>query len=100
MWLDTRNLKTAYHKKMSPKCEGPFEISEVLGPVIYQLNLPISWRIHNVFHVILLKPYQENKTYGKNFSLPPLEIIGREEVYQVETILRHRKRGQIGRAHV
>ena len=72
---------------MSPKCEGPFEISKVLGPVTYRLNLPTSWRIHNVFHAILLKPYQENETYGKNFSLPPPEIIDGEEVYQVETIL-------------
>jgi hypothetical protein len=28
------------------KCEGPFEIDEVLGPVTYQLKLPESWRIH------------------------------------------------------
>ena len=44
--------------------------------------------------MILLKSYQENETYGKNFSLSPLEIIDGEEVYQVETILRHRKRGR------
>ena len=24
LWLDTQNLKTKYHKKMAPKCEGPF----------------------------------------------------------------------------
>ena len=31
VWLDSRNLKTIYHKKMKPKREGPFEITEVLG---------------------------------------------------------------------
>ena len=40
VWLNTWNLKTKYHKKMAPKCEGPFWISKVLGPVTYQLELP------------------------------------------------------------
>jgi hypothetical protein len=35
VWLDSRSLKTIYHKKMKPKHEGPFEITEVLGPVTY-----------------------------------------------------------------
>jgi Integrase zinc binding domain len=35
VWLDTRNMKTNYHKKMAPKREGPFEIEEVLGLVTY-----------------------------------------------------------------
>ena len=54
VWLDTRNLKTSYHKKIAPKREGPFEIDKVLGPVTYRLKLPETWRIHNVFHAILL----------------------------------------------
>jgi hypothetical protein len=57
VWLDSRHLKTNYHKKMAPKREGPFEIEEVLGPVTYQLNLPESWQIHKVFHATLLCPY-------------------------------------------
>ena len=40
VWLDSRNLKTLYHKKIGPKREGPFKIEEVLGPVTYQLKLP------------------------------------------------------------
>ena len=35
VWLDSRNLKTIYHKKMKPKREGPFRITEVLGPLTY-----------------------------------------------------------------
>ena len=60
VWLDTRYLKTNYHKKMAPKREGPFEIEEVPGPVTYQLKLPKSWKIHKVFHATLLRPYREN----------------------------------------
>ena len=78
---------------MAPKQEGPFEIEEVLGPVTYRLKLPATWRIHNMFHAILLKPYQENKVYGENFTTPPLDIVDGEEVYQVEMILKHRRWG-------
>jgi transposase InsO family protein len=42
VWLDMRNLKMSHHRKIAPKCEGPFKINEVLGPVTYQLKLPES----------------------------------------------------------
>ena len=35
VWLDLWNLKTSYHKKITPKREGLFEIEEFLGPVTY-----------------------------------------------------------------
>ena len=94
VWLDSRNLKTIYHKKMAPKREGPFEITEVLGPVTYRLKLPSPWKVHNAFHASLLRQYKENEVYGANFSRPPAELIEGEEVYEVDTILRHRRRGR------
>ena len=42
---------------MARKHEGPFEIKEVIGPVTYPLKLPETWKIHNVFHATLLRPY-------------------------------------------
>ena len=86
VWLDSRNLKTSYHKKIGPKREGPFEIDEVLGPVTYQLKLPSSWRIHNVFHAILLQPYIETEAHGNNFPQPAPDLLEGEEVYNVEQI--------------
>jgi Chromo (CHRromatin Organisation MOdifier) domain len=94
VWLDTWNMKMNYHKKMAPKREGPFKIEEVLGPVTYQLKLPTTWKIHNVFHAMLLKPYVETKVHGENFSRPIPDILDGEEVYNVETILKHRRRGR------
>ena len=88
-----RNLKTNYHKKISPKQEGPFEIEEVLGPLTYRLKLPESWQIHNVFHAILLQPYIENEIHGNNYPRPPPELSQEEEVYEVEMILKHCRRG-------
>ena len=40
VWLDSRNLKTLYHKKIGPKWEGPFEIEEVLGPLTVRGHPP------------------------------------------------------------
>ena len=37
---------------------GPFEILERIGPVAYKIALPPSLsRIHNVFHVSVLRKY-------------------------------------------
>jgi hypothetical protein len=89
VWLDTRNLKMNHHKKIVPKWKGPFEINKVLGPVTYRLKLPDLWRIHNVFHATLLRLYIKNKVYGNNYLRPLPELLEGEEVYEVETILKH-----------
>jgi Chromo (CHRromatin Organisation MOdifier) domain len=94
VWLDTQNMKTNYHKKMAPKQEGPFEIEEVWGPVTYRLKLPTIWKIHNVFHAVLLKPYIKTEVHGENFSRPIPDILDDGEVYKVETILKHQRRGR------
>ena len=94
VWLDTRNLKTKYHKKMAPKCEGPFWISKVLRLVTYWLDLPPTWQIHNVFHAVLLMPYIENEVHGPNFLRPPPDIENNEERWEVEAILNHWQHGQ------
>ena len=79
---------------MAPKQEGPFEIEEVLGPVTYQLKLPETWKIHKVFHATLLHPYKENEVYGENYPRPLPDVEDGEEVYEVEQILKHRRRGR------
>ena len=35
VWLDTRNIKTTNNPKIGQQREGPFVISEVLGPLTY-----------------------------------------------------------------
>ena len=89
VWLDTRDLKMNYHKKISSKWEGPFEIEEVLGQVTYQLELLTTWKIHNVFHATLLQPYIEDKIYRNNYPRPLPGLLEGEEVYEMEMILKH-----------
>ena len=59
----------------------------------HKLELPESWRIHDTFHATLLKPYVETETHRPNYARPPPEIESDEERYEVETILKHRRRG-------
>ena len=42
---------------------GPFEILASVGPVAYQLAFPPNLRIHNVFHVFILKKYVHDSTH-------------------------------------
>jgi len=94
VWLDARNLKTAYPKKFAPKREGPFKITEVLGPLTYRLDIPKRWKIHNVFHATLLSLFRQTDVHGPSFSNPPPDLIDGEEEYEVEAILNHRKIGR------
>nr|CAD1817207.1 unnamed protein product [Ananas comosus var. bracteatus] len=50
--------------KFSPRFIGPFEILERVGPVAYRLALPpILTRVHNVFHVSMLRKYISDPSY-------------------------------------
>ena len=87
MWLDTKNLALPYGSiKLAPRHHGPFEITKVVSPVIYQLCLPPQWTIHPTFHASLLMPYKETEQHGKNFSSPPPDLIDDQEQYKVEAV--------------
>ena len=93
VWLENKNLRLPFKsKKIAPKRLGPFKITQVLSPLTYQLELPETWRIHNVFHANLLTEYTENDIHGPNPEPPPPDLIDGEEEYEIEGILNHRTR--------
>jgi hypothetical protein len=95
VWLEATHLKIRHQKmKLKPKRYGPFKIIKEISPVVYQLRLPVAWRIHDVFHASLLLPYCETTTHGPNFSRPSPELVDSEEEYQVEHIMSHQKMGR------
>ena len=49
---------------------GPFHIIERIGSVAYRLELPPSFKIHNVCHVSLLKKCHIDPT-SQPLNLPP-----------------------------
>jgi hypothetical protein len=85
------SLKLGNCAKLAPRFCGPFEILARIGPVAYQLALPANLRIHNVFHVSLLKKYIHDPTHmidwnlvqvepEGEFQVEPLRILDRREI--------------------
>jgi hypothetical protein len=79
--------------KLSKRFFGPNKILRVIGPVAYELELPPEGRIHPVFHVSLLRPYQNPSQFPDrpptNPPPPPVTVNDIPE-YEVEHILDHR----------
>ena len=84
--------------KLADRYLGPFEVLEVIGThrQAYRLELPPSYRIHNVFHVSLLEPWYPRA--GAIVEPEPVEIEGEEE-FEVESIVAHRE-GRKGREYL
>ena len=88
VWLKGTNLQLSHPSaKLVPKWYSPFKVLGEISPVVYRLELPPHWTLHNVFHASLLTPYQEMPEHGINFHEPPLELIEGEEEYEVKRML-------------
>jgi hypothetical protein len=75
-------------RKLLPKWVRPFKVTERIGKVAYKLELPPNLKMHNVFHVQLLKKYRDN---GKVQPPPPPIEIDNSLKYEVERVLGHRE---------
>lgn len=87
--LNAKNikLKSPGPRKLLPRYIGPFEIVAKIGEVAYRLKLPVNYKIHNVFHVSLLRNY---KVDGTVQPPPPPELVDGDLEYEVEEIISHR----------
>ena len=93
--LKSTHLQLPYpHRKLALKCEGPFKIEEVMGPVTFKLKLPTQWKKHPVFHAGLLTPYRTTIEHGPDYPRHPPDVIEGEEEWEVEAILSHRPHGR------
>ena len=72
--LIIKNLKQKrLNKKLFHKFINFFRIVDKIKAQIYRLLLLIIYRIHNIFHIFLLKPYY-NRDYG-DASKPFMQIL-------------------------
>ena len=57
--------------KLSPRFIGPYDVIEKVGPMAYCLTLPLELeKIHNVFHVSMLRRYRSD----------PLHVVSSETI--------------------
>ncbi|MCO5591064.1 hypothetical protein L7F22_045041 [Adiantum nelumboides] len=56
--LRKKKGKERLFPKLSMRYYGPFQITERINDVSFRLKLPDTWKIHNAFHVCLLKPFK------------------------------------------
>ncbi|MCO5579302.1 hypothetical protein L7F22_033156 [Adiantum nelumboides] len=83
------------HRRRLHFREGDW-INEVINDVFYRLSLPASWKIHNAFHVSLLRQFVGELPNQPEDSPQP-EVDELDEVLQPEQILAHKERRQGGR---
>jgi hypothetical protein len=95
VWLEGRNIKTTHPTtKLREKRFGPFEVTEVISKVVYRLNLPLNWKIHNVFHAALLHPCKQTEINKTRYEEPPPDVIKGQEEWEVEQIVKTRRSGR------
>ncbi|MCO5600050.1 hypothetical protein L7F22_054158 [Adiantum nelumboides] len=91
------NLSLGKFKKLSPRYCAPYEIVKVISDQAYKLRLPPNLKVHDVFHVSLLKPYVPN----------PDQILDVEQIvvpaqgvleFQLDYILEMRERKLMNRS--
>ena len=86
--LSMENIKTTRPmKKLDVRQSGPFKILSIIGTHAYKLKLPDSAKIHDVFHVSLLRPFT-SPTYPGQYLEPPTPIETEQDLeYEVSAII-------------
>jgi hypothetical protein len=76
-------------KKLTPRFAGLYTVTQVISSTAYKLDLPSNMKIHPVFHISLLKPYQvSNNEFLRPIPPPAIVLPNTEqEEYEVENIL-------------
>ncbi|MCO5605060.1 hypothetical protein L7F22_059238 [Adiantum nelumboides] len=80
------NLPANLTPKFNHRYYGPYRIVRDFNNVSYQLELPTNVKIHNVFHVSLLKRFHVDKKFGRHVPLLDKGV----NPFEPEIILKHR----------
>jgi transposase InsO family protein len=87
--LSMKNINTKRpSKKLDIRQAGPYQVIRPIGTNAYEIRLPSTTRIHNVFNVSLLHPYNAPKFAGQTEEPPgPVEITDDGEEFEVSNVV-------------
>ena len=90
VWLKSqpywqRTLARRSSNKLARRYYGPFQITERIGAVAYQLGLPVTAKLHNVFHISRLKRFIGDPSSEPRFL--PDEYINQHPLREPEAII-------------
>lgn len=86
-WLSTANLPLrAGTRKLAEKWTGPFPVIATVGQEAFKLQLPGTWKVHNVFHSSQLKPVLGHPRVKEPVKLEDAQ----EDEFEVEAIVGER----------
>ena len=69
VWLNTRNIQTARPAaKLDDENISPYRVAQIFpkNPLVVQLDLPESFKIHSVFHISFLQHEASNPLPGQH----------------------------------
>ena len=86
--LNAKDVKTIRHSKMlEHEMRVKFKVKSLVGTHAYELELPVRFGKHPVFHISMLEPYHHNTIPNRRSPTPLPEIdLDRELNYIVEKI--------------
>lgn len=90
--LSAKNIRLKDAKrKLNPRFIGPFRILNAVGKQAYRLALPDKYsRLHNVFHVSLLEPWNRRED-APDEDMPMPDLEDDDDEFEVEEVRDHRK---------
>ncbi len=83
-------------RKLTDRFIGPFKIEKKISKVAYRLKLPITYKLHPVFHIsqLELKRVSEHFPRKEEAMPPPVKSVQTSDsnIWEIEKILGERKR--------
>ena len=91
------SLPGILNPKLSQQFVRPFQVAKRVNNLAYQLDLPATWRIHNVLSIAHLEPaiFPNDDPYSRpRPDHPPAIIVDGESEWEIERLLAKRQSGR------